>query len=131
MVQIAAVRLLPARVHPWICLLLLVCVGSSHVKHPQELPTINVHLIAHSHQDCGWLKTVDQYFYGLNSTIYNVGVQNIYDSVVTSLLENADRRFVAIEMAFFSRWYYLQPFVTQNQVKTLVQQGRLSFANGG
>ena len=129
----------------WLCFSVLLCVvvGNSyrndvHALHNDErmthhgsLPTINVHLIPHSHQDCGWLKTVDQYFYGLNSSIYNVGVQNIYDSVVTSLLDNANRRFVAIEMAFFSRWYYLQPLFIRNQVKLLVQQGRLSFANGG
>ena len=130
------------RIPSWIGLLVLAyvvnCLNLNNEKHlphegkkEQGIPTINVHLIPHSHQDCGWLKTVDQYFYGLNSSIYNVGVQNIYDSVLTSLLENADRRFVAIEMAFFSRWYYQQSFVTRNQVKTLVQQGRLSFANGG
>ena len=25
---------------------------------------LNVHLIAHSHDDVGWLKTIDQYYYG-------------------------------------------------------------------
>jgi hypothetical protein len=31
---------------------------------------INVHIIPHTHDDPGWLKTFDQYFYGSNSTIY-------------------------------------------------------------
>ena len=25
---------------------------------------LNVHLICHSHEDLGWLKDVDEYFYG-------------------------------------------------------------------
>ena len=31
---------------------------------------LNVHLAMHSHDDPGWLKTADQYFYGSNTTIY-------------------------------------------------------------
>lgn len=30
---------------------------------------LNVHLVSHSHDDVGWLKTVDQYYVGSNNSI--------------------------------------------------------------
>ncbi len=51
------------------------------------------------------------------------GVQYIIDSVIESLLENPDRRFIYVEMAFFWRWWLEQTEDMQNQVKQLVNQG--------
>lgn len=60
------------------------------------------------------LKTVDQYFYGANNTIQNAGVQYILDSVVVALQDNPDRKFIYVEMAFFSRWW-------EQQVHAIIQ----------
>ncbi|XP_008583190.1 PREDICTED: lysosomal alpha-mannosidase [Galeopterus variegatus] len=92
---------------------------------------LNVHLVAHTHDDVGWLKTVDQYFYGIKNDIQHAGVQYILDSVISALLAEPTRRFVYVEMAFFSRWWYQQTNATQETVRQLVRQGRLEFANGG
>ena len=35
--------------------------------NPVKPDVINVHLVAHSHDDTGYRKTVDEYFYGLNN----------------------------------------------------------------
>lgn len=66
-----------------------------------------------------------------HTDICNHGVQYIIDSVIQALLENPDRRFIYVEMAFFWRWWNEQTNVTQNIVKQLVNEGRLEFISGG
>ncbi|XP_036044538.1 lysosomal alpha-mannosidase isoform X2 [Onychomys torridus] len=92
---------------------------------------LNVHLLPHTHDDVGWLKTVDQYYYGILNDIQHASVQYILDSVISSLLEDPTRRFIYVEMAFFSRWWKQQTNATQDIVRKLVRQGRLEFVNGG
>ncbi|PPD76164.1 hypothetical protein GOBAR_DD26911 [Gossypium barbadense] len=92
---------------------------------------LNVHLVPHSHDDVGWLKTVDQYYVGSNNSIQGACVQNVLDSVVDALLRDPNRKFVFAEMAFFQRWWTEQSSEIQEQVKELVDAGRLEFVNGG
>uniref|UniRef100_A0A8D3DGP9 Alpha-mannosidase n=1 Tax=Scophthalmus maximus TaxID=52904 RepID=A0A8D3DGP9_SCOMX len=101
---------------------------SCHATKPNML---NVHLVPHTHDDVGWLKTVDQYFYGDRNDIQHAGVQYILDSVVDQLLKNPDRRFIYVETAFFYRWWKRQSSGEQQTVKQLVNEGRLEFVNGG
>ena len=93
---------------------------------------LNVHIVPHSHDDVGWLKTVDQYYYGWNETIQEAHVQNILDSVIEALLEDQARTFVYVETKFFSMWWKDQSNTTKASVKRLIHDTRqLSFANGG
>jgi hypothetical protein len=62
-------------------------------------------LVPHSHDDVGWLKTVDDYFYGGKNSIQLAGVQYTIDTVVTELTEHPEYRFVIVEMAFLYRWW--------------------------
>lgn len=84
---------------------------------------INVHLVPHSHDDTGWLITVDQYF---QKEVYYV-----VDTVVDQLLRDENRKFMFVEIAFFARWWDEQPDHRRNQTRMLVQEGRLEFVNGG
>ncbi|KAJ6334115.1 hypothetical protein OIU78_011091 [Salix suchowensis] len=92
---------------------------------------INVHLVPHSHDDVGWLKTVDQYYFGGNNSIRGACVQNVIDSVMSSLFEDKNRKFIYVEMAFFQRWWRQQSEAMKIKVKDLVNSGQLEFINGG
>jgi lysosomal alpha-mannosidase len=87
---------------------------------------IRVHVIPHSHDDVGWLRTMDGYY-----TQYPYCVKCILDNVVAALSENKERTFVSVEMAFFEKWYTSQDEAKKQTVKQLIKEGRLAFANGG
>ncbi|KAF5279970.1 hypothetical protein FQR65_LT15119 [Abscondita terminalis] len=95
---------------------------------------LNVHLVPHSHDDVGWRKTVDQYYYGINHFDDHPGipgVQNILDTVVQSLKDNPDRRFIQVETAFFMKWWEQQNEDIRNDVQNLVNNGQLEIVSGG
>ncbi|XP_011850339.1 PREDICTED: lysosomal alpha-mannosidase [Mandrillus leucophaeus] len=117
-------------------LLLLLAAPGARAGGYETCPTVqpnmlNVHLVPHTHDDVGWLKTVDQYFYGIKNDIQHAGVQYILDSVISALLADPTRRFIYVEIAFFSRWWHQQTNAMREVVRDLVRQGRLEFANGG
>eukprot|EP00047_Mylnosiga_fluctuans_P023990 m.150634 g.150634 ORF g.150634 m.150634 type:complete len:975 (+) comp9747_c0_seq2:15-2939(+) len=92
---------------------------------------LNVHIVAHTHDDVGWLKTVDEYYMGANNSIQNAGVQYILDSVVLQLRLNPNRKFIYVEIAFFKRWWEEQTDATKNEVRGFVNSGQLEFINAG
>ena len=51
-----------------------------------------MHLVPHTHDDVGWLKNVDEYYYGSKKDITPVGVQYILDSVVPQLYADPEKR---------------------------------------
>lgn len=91
---------------------------------------LNVHLVPHTHNDAGWRKTVDQYFYGTKMELHKVSVRNILDSVIKALLNDPKKRFIYVESVYFFKWWNLQTGQLKSQVKQLVNEGRLEFAGG-
>ena len=122
---------------------LIVCYVAVNAKsYPAD--KLNVHVLSHTHDDPGWLKTVDQYYYGSNASIFDSGekavlgtvicagsVKYILDSILVELQANPSRLFTYCEMSYFQRWYTDLPATKRLQVKKLVENGQLSFANGG
>ncbi|KAL8603557.1 hypothetical protein ACOMHN_022509 [Nucella lapillus] len=103
--------------------------GIDHTKcgygscNPVKDDMINVHLVPHTHDDVGWLITVDQYYFER--------VQYILDSVIQELLKDPSKRFIYVEMAFFERWFREQTDSMRHSVRKLVNEGRLEFILGG
>ena len=58
--------------------------------------------------------------------IQHAAVQFILDTVVDQLLQDPNRRFIYVEMAFFHRWWNEQDDALKDQVKTLVNEGLFS-----
>ncbi|XP_018570360.1 lysosomal alpha-mannosidase [Anoplophora glabripennis] len=98
--------------------------------HNIDKNKINVHLVPHSHDDVGWLKTVDQYYYGMKTDIQQAGVQYIITSVVEALMENSDRRYIQVETAFFWKWWKSQTDDMREKFKYLVDNGQIEMVNG-
>jgi hypothetical protein len=93
---------------------------------------LNVHVVPHTHDDVGWLKTVEQYYFGWNETIQRKAcVKDILDTVVSSLLENESRTFTYVESKFFSMWWARQSDAIRDAVRYLIANQQLSFVNGG
>ena len=53
--------------------------------------------MAHTHDDTGWLVTVDQYYVDI--------IQWIFYSMIPALQANPSHKFTYVEMAFFWRWW--------------------------
>ncbi|KAK4477287.1 hypothetical protein RD792_016501 [Penstemon davidsonii] len=95
---------------------------------------LNVHLVPHTHDDVGWLKTVDQYYVGSNNSIQGACVQNVLDSLIPALLADKNRKFIYVEQilrfgmqAFFQRWWKDQSEAVKLTVRELVGSGQLEF----
>ncbi|KER18351.1 hypothetical protein T265_16119, partial [Opisthorchis viverrini] len=84
---------------------------------------LNIHLIAHTHDDVGWTQTVQEY--------YDSSVRSILDTSISTLLENESYRFTYVEMAYFHKWFVQQSTLVQSKVRELIRTGRLEFALGG
>ncbi|KAL8557447.1 hypothetical protein ACS0TY_004754 [Phlomoides rotata] len=81
---------------------------------------LNVHLVPHTHDGVGWLKTVDQYYVGSNNSIQGACVQNVLDSLIPALIADKNRKFIYVEQAFFQRWWGDQSETIQKIVRQLV-----------
>ena len=92
---------------------------------------LEVHIFPHTHDDVGWLKTVDQYYSGSDQADQHAEVNLILSTVIPELMLNKNRKFTYVEIKFFSMWWTRQTNETQQDVRDLIGEGRFEFVNGG
>ena len=99
---------------------------------------IRVHLVPHAHLDVGWLKTVEECWYGANQSIQDAAVRDIIDSVVGQLALNPERKWTIGEQAFFQRWWREhhdsktgEPDAAAVLVRRMIENKQLVFVDGG
>ncbi|XP_060769798.1 epididymis-specific alpha-mannosidase isoform X1 [Neoarius graeffei] len=99
----------------------LLCVSVS-VSYSTNL--IQTFVIPHSHMDVGWVYTVQESMHAYAS--------NVYTTVVEELTRVKNRKFIAVEQEFFRLWWNTTASQWhKNQVRQLLQEGRLEFIIGG
>ena len=86
--------------------------GQFHAHNPKEGVKdyktggpLTIHVTPHSHDDVGWLKTVDQYFDGTRKDIQFTNVRVELSSIIDSLIDDPRKKFSEVEMKFFSMWW--------------------------
>lgn len=89
----------------------------------KKLHPLKVFVVPHSHNDPGWVKTLEDFF--STSTTY------ILDNIVLKLSEYKDMTFIWTEIVYLDMWWQQAPQSLKSKFIELVNTGRLEIAGGG
>ncbi|KAH9290652.1 hypothetical protein KI387_034769 [Taxus chinensis] len=84
---------------------------------------LKIFVVPHSHNDPGWLFTVEEY--------YSQKTRHILGAVVQALLKDSRRKFIWEEMSYLERWWRDASDLDRKNLIKLVQNGQLEIVGGG
>jgi len=87
-----------------------------------QLP-LRVIVMPHSHNDPGWLKTVEGYF--------ATATKSIITNMVDKLTEHTNMTFIWTEMSYLHMWWEVAQPEMRQKLRALVDSGRLEIPTGG
>ncbi|KAL0237119.1 hypothetical protein PCE1_000516 [Barthelona sp. PCE] len=85
--------------------------------------TIKAHLIAHTHNDPGWLRSLNEY--------YNSETKPILNSIVSALKKDPKRKFNWNPAVFLEKYWNDLNAHQKEEFRTLVQEKRFCIGGGG
>lgn len=74
-------------------------------------------------QHANYSRPVSVYYFNSLNTQSSLDVEQIYNSVIQTLAESGERKFIAVETSYFSRWYNEKDEPTKQRVQALVNSG--------
>eukprot|EP01018_Ginkgo_biloba_P022636 Gb_26182 [translate_table: standard] len=84
---------------------------------------LKIFVVPHSHNDPGWLLTVEEYY--LQRT------RHILDTIIRALLKDSRRKFIWEEMSYLERWWRDASALDREKLIKLVKNGQLEIVGGG
>jgi hypothetical protein len=91
--------------------------------HDMMQRNYTIHLVPHSHDDAGWIKTIGQY--------YEDDVRKIYNSVLECLVSHPHRKFIIVEQIYFMRWFRDLSEDDASIFRKLLENDQIEFVMGG
>ncbi|VDO08175.1 unnamed protein product [Rodentolepis nana] len=89
----------------------------------QDIQELEVIILPHSHQDTGWIRTIDEYFESQS--------RKGFDSTVDFLGKNPSSRFIYAEVSFLDLWWQTLAPSVRTLFTKLVREGQWEIATGG
>lgn len=84
---------------------------------------LKIFVVPHSHNDPGWLLTVEEY--------YLAKTRHILETIVHALIKDPRRKFIWEEMSYLERWWRDASGLDRKNFIKLVQNGQLEIVGGG
>ncbi|EAS02491.2 glycoside hydrolase family 38 amine-terminal domain protein (macronuclear) [Tetrahymena thermophila SB210] len=110
---------------------LLIFLISFTVAFLGQQDTVHVHLIPHSHDDYGWIFSIQELYNNPSPFKGQGAVKNILNSVFTEVQKSPFRKFNQVEIGYLDIWWDSLTEEQRDTYKSLVQSGQIEILNGG